>query len=115
VPGETTTTVTVAPPNTVTPPTEAPASETPPPPVDPPGGAETTPPVEAEVIDPGDQTVDLGELTPPEREVLESELDQQGPLAATGSQTLELALMGAAAIGFGVGLTKLAAWRRRSA
>jgi hypothetical protein len=83
--------------------------------MDPPNGAEITPPVEAEVIDPGEQTVDLGPLTPSEREELEGELDQQGPLPATGSQTLDLALIGFAVIVFGVGLAELAAWCRRNA
>jgi hypothetical protein len=51
----------------------------------PPPGVETTPPVEAVVVDPGPKTVDLGPLSPSEREALESELDAQSTPVPSGA------------------------------
>jgi hypothetical protein len=80
------TTTTEAPPPGATP-TTAPSSELPPPLMDAPNGAETIPPVEAEVIEPGPQAADLGPLTEPERQTAEAELDQTAPLPPTGQNT----------------------------
>jgi hypothetical protein len=74
---------------TVPPTTPTTSPEAPPPgPTDPPGGQEETPPQEAVVIDPGNQTNTIGTLDDAERTELESELDVaagQPSLAETGS------------------------------
>jgi hypothetical protein len=82
--------------------------------VDPPNGEEALPPVEAEVIDPGGEVVDLGPLDPQELMMLEEELDQAN-LAHSGSNDIELALTGFAALLVGSALVGLAARRRRAA
>jgi hypothetical protein len=57
-------------------------------PPDPPNGQETLPPTEAEVIDPGNQVVDLGPLDEPELTEGEAEIDGEVPVpGATSPQT----------------------------
>jgi hypothetical protein len=109
-PGTTTTTT----PPTTSPPTTAPPSELPSQPVDPPGGAETTPPLDGAVVDPGDEVEDLGPLTPSERDQLEGELDPESGLAGTGHDDTELVAIGLVVFLAGIGLTALAGWRRRT-
>jgi hypothetical protein len=113
--GTTTTTSTVPPPGTT--PTTAPPVELPPPLTDPGDGVETMPPVEAEVIDPGNTTVDLGPLSPSERVTLEDEVDN--PLGATtpntgepwaGSRPFEVGAAASGLVLIGVGLLR----RRRA-
>jgi hypothetical protein len=96
------------------PPTTAPPSEVPPQPVDPPDGVEITPPLDGEAIDPGDQVVDVGHLSAPEREELEAELDPAPVLAETGHDDSGTAILGFVVFATGVGLTALGSWRRRS-
>ncbi len=85
--GTTTTTTTEPPPGTT--PTTAPPSERPPPVTDPGGGVEITPAVEAVVVDPGNITVDLGQLSAEQRVVLETEVDS---LARTGQNETAMTL-----------------------
>ena len=101
-------TTTTQPPTT---PTTAPSSELPPEPTDPPGGAETMPPVNAEVVDPGGHVVSLGPLSMSERVVLESELDTS--LAYTGQNLGGLAAFGFAAIFVGATVVFATRSRRR--
>jgi hypothetical protein len=66
-------------------PTTSPDSA-PPPVAAPPAGESITPPVEAEVVDPADHVVVLGQLNTPERATLDEELHQtEGRLAFTGA------------------------------
>jgi hypothetical protein len=81
------------------------------------------PPVEAEVIDPGDQPVDLGPENPSERTELEQEVDPVPPGAPPAglggaSQSSEARAGWATAGGFLLtvaGVTILVLGRRRSA
>jgi hypothetical protein len=90
-------------------------SEDPPPVPIPPPGVVETPPVEAEVIDPGDHVVDLGMLTPPERVELAAELHREtaSPLAGTGHHESQIFVTGLFTVLIGFLLVSLAGWRRR--
>ena len=79
--------------------------------------------MEAETIDPGDQVVDLGPLTPPERVTLEAELDpvpSGAPQAGLGGASTSNEFPAAWVVAGGMflllaGLSGFLAWRRRSA
>jgi hypothetical protein len=73
------------------------------------------PPVEAEVIDPGDQVDQLGPLNPTERVELDSELhaEEATSLAGTGHNEGDLFVAGLVAVLVGFLLVSLEAWRRR--
>lgn len=119
IPGSSTTTTI---PPVTTPPTTAPPTERPPEVVNPPDGAEITPPVEAEVIDPGDKVVDLGPLSPQERVTLEEELDQVpsgapaaglGGASAPNSPSTDWLVAGEVLAAAAVIAGGVAAWRYR--
>ena len=81
------------------------------PPVDPqPPSVETLPPETAVAIDPGDQTVVLGPLSPAENTELEAELDQGG-LAVTGAAFIGVLTVAGLLLLF-AGSTLIAWWRR---
>jgi hypothetical protein len=105
-------------------PTTVPPAERPPGITDPPNGAEITPPVTAEVIEPGGKKITLHRLDVAEREALEAELDPpsppagtsppaaSGPLAGTGrDETREVAAAGTLILA-GLALLLCARWRR---
>jgi hypothetical protein len=71
--------------------------------------------VEAEAVDPGPHVADLGPLSPPEREALESELDTGAPsqLAGTGHHDTQIFVGGLMVVLIGAGLVGLASWRRK--
>jgi LPXTG-motif cell wall-anchored protein len=66
------------------------------------------------VVDPGDQVMDLGPVSPSEREQQESELDPVTGLPTTGHNDRGAAAVGFAIFAAGVGLTALGSWRRRT-
>ena len=92
-------------------PTTAPPGVVPPGPTDPGGGVEIVPPTEAEVVDPGNEVVDLGQLTPPERVELESELDAD--LAYTGQNLVLVVGLGLVLVVAGLGFVLGTRSRRR--
>jgi hypothetical protein len=87
----------------------APASEIPPPPTLAPNG--NLPPLEAVVVDPGDQVVVLGMLDDTEQAEEKAVLVRH--LAASGTNDVAVVYAGVAALVVGSCLVVLAAFRRR--
>lgn len=110
------------PPGVTTPPSPGPGNVIGQPPLtDPPNGAEIMPPLEAEVVKPGGEVVDLGPLSPDQREQLEAEVDAPGgaPQAGlggasggSGSTSADWLAAGGAFLVL-AGLANYALWRRR--
>ena len=81
------------------------------------------PPVDAVVVDPGPKTVDLGPLSPSQRETLEDSLDpvpSGAPQAGLGGASTSNGFPAGWTVAGGTflllaGLTSFWAWRRRTA